>query len=70
MALTSHTGVLTLGGNNLSTTYTGVIGGAVANNNTTINPGTGSVIKVGTGTQTFGGPTFIPATRASTGARC
>ena len=55
LALTSHTGVLTLGGNNLSTTYTGVIGGAVANNNTTINPGTGSVIKVGTGTQTFGG---------------
>ena len=53
LALTSHTGTLTLGGNNLSTTYTGIIGGTTAV--TSINSGTGSVIKVGTGTQTFGG---------------
>lgn len=52
------TGTLTLGANNLSTVYTGSIYGAAtqaAQADTAIQAGSGTLVKVGTGTQTFGG---------------
>ncbi len=53
-----NTGTLTLGANNLSTVYTGSLYGAAAqtsNSDTTSPAGTGTLIKVGSGTQTFAG---------------
>ena len=55
LALINHTGALTIGANNLSATYSGVIGGSLGTSSTAINTGTGSVSKVGLGTQTFSG---------------
>ncbi len=67
LALVNHTGTLTLGANNLSAIYTGVIGGAPGTGNLSINSGTGSVIKVGTGTQTFGGANLYTGTTSING---
>ena len=65
LAIVNMTGTLTLGGNNLSTNYSGVIGGA--NNTTSIAAGTGSIVKVGTGTQTFSGANNYTGTTSING---
>jgi autotransporter-associated beta strand protein len=67
---------LTLGANNLSTVYSGSIYGAVPTRSqnadllSSIAAGTGQVIKMGTGTQTFSGTNnfFTGATTNNTGA--
>ncbi len=56
--LRNFSGTLTIGANNLSTDYTGSLYGAAAQTNggdTTFPAGTGTLIKVGSGTQIFGG---------------
>ena len=67
LALVNMTGTLTLGTNNLSTNYSGVIGGAYGTNNTSITTGTGSIVKVGSGTQTFSGPNQYTGTTSING---
>jgi fibronectin-binding autotransporter adhesin len=65
LALINMTGTLTLGANNLSTNYSGVIGGA--SNTTSIATGTGSIVKVGSGTQTFSGANQYTGTTSING---
>jgi len=63
MSAISGNGSLTVGGNNASTTYTGVISGNGSNFTTDAN-----LVKVGTGTLTLGGAdTFTGATTISAG---